>query len=117
MEAKKDSLQISVCLSGFRGIASVSLVLGYLWLQGKKNSQPCLESFSLYYRALLKNIWLSSKIFLVFLCLEFLCGLAAPKFFMAASHILIGSPCGNLGEIFLEFVSNSQCQYSIDYPR
>lgn len=107
VEAKKDSLQISVCLSGFRGIASVSLVLGYLWLQGKKNSQPCLESFGLYYTALLKNIWLSSKIFLVFLCLEFLCGLAAPKFFMAASHILIGSPCGNLGEIFLEFVSNS----------
>ena len=49
---------------------------------------------------LLKNIWLSSKIFLVFLHLKFLCGLAVPRLFMAASHILIGSPCGNFREVF-----------------
>lgn len=79
-----------------------SLVLGYLWQQGKKNNPGCLGSLRLCYMALLKNIWLSSKIFLVFLHLKFLCGLAVLKFYMAARHILIGSPCGNFREIFLE---------------
>lgn len=76
-----------------------SLVSGYLWLEGKKNSQRCLGNLSLYYMALLKNVWLSSKIFLVFLDLKCLCGLAVPELFMAASHILIGSPCGNFREV------------------
>jgi hypothetical protein len=50
--------------------------------------------------ALLENIWLSSKIFLVFLHLKFPCGLAGPTVFMTAGHILIGPLRGNFREIF-----------------
>lgn len=98
-EAKKDSLQISVYLSGFRGIASAFPCLRLSLAGGQeKQSAKSWKFKSLLYGSFKKYLVIQQDISCVS-HLKFLCGLAVPKLFMAASHILIGSPCGNFREV------------------